>query len=71
MTRISAQLQNSLVKQQCVDQGDVPGSIPVLYDCHLEEPQVSQRIINTSSYRINTKRERVSVPAEMFLQHRG
>ncbi|XP_054893145.1 probable polypeptide N-acetylgalactosaminyltransferase 8 [Poeciliopsis prolifica] len=32
-------LQNSLVKQQCVDQGDVPGSIPVLYECHFEETQ--------------------------------
>uniref|UniRef100_A0A3P9Q718 Polypeptide N-acetylgalactosaminyltransferase n=1 Tax=Poecilia reticulata TaxID=8081 RepID=A0A3P9Q718_POERE len=39
-------LQNSLVKQQCVDQGDVPGSIPVLYECHSQEPQVSHRIIN-------------------------
>lgn len=58
VTRISAQLQNSLVKQQCVDQGDVPGSIPVLYQCHFEEQQVSQKVINTTSFWMNTKSKR-------------
>ncbi|XP_035521617.1 probable polypeptide N-acetylgalactosaminyltransferase 8 [Morone saxatilis] len=32
-------LQNSLLKSYCVDQGAVPGSIPILYECHFQPPQ--------------------------------
>ncbi|XP_039988162.1 probable polypeptide N-acetylgalactosaminyltransferase 8 [Xiphias gladius] len=32
-------LQNTLVKQYCVDRGAVPGNIPILYECHFEKPQ--------------------------------
>ncbi|XP_036001079.1 probable polypeptide N-acetylgalactosaminyltransferase 8 [Fundulus heteroclitus] len=32
-------LQNSLFKNHCVDQGVIPGNIPVLYECHFQEPQ--------------------------------
>uniref|UniRef100_A0A3Q2CEH3 Polypeptide N-acetylgalactosaminyltransferase n=1 Tax=Cyprinodon variegatus TaxID=28743 RepID=A0A3Q2CEH3_CYPVA len=30
---------NSLHKRMCVDQGAIPGSIPILYECHFQEPQ--------------------------------
>ncbi|XP_026167003.1 probable polypeptide N-acetylgalactosaminyltransferase 8 [Mastacembelus armatus] len=33
-------LQNTLLQQYCVDQGAVPGSIPILYECHFEQPQL-------------------------------
>ncbi|XP_054865307.1 probable polypeptide N-acetylgalactosaminyltransferase 8 isoform X1 [Amphiprion ocellaris] len=32
-------LTNTLLKSSCVDQGPVPGNIPVLYECHFQEPQ--------------------------------
>ncbi|XP_051237520.1 probable polypeptide N-acetylgalactosaminyltransferase 8 [Dicentrarchus labrax] len=32
-------LQNSILKSYCVDQGAVPGSIPILYECHFQPPQ--------------------------------
>ncbi|XP_071752954.2 putative polypeptide N-acetylgalactosaminyltransferase 8 [Centroberyx gerrardi] len=32
-------LQNSLLMSYCVDQGAVPGNIPVLYGCHFQTPQ--------------------------------
>ncbi|XP_070686358.1 probable polypeptide N-acetylgalactosaminyltransferase 8 [Pempheris klunzingeri] len=32
-------LQNALLRSYCVDQGDVPGSIPILYECHFQQPQ--------------------------------
>ncbi|XP_026166997.1 probable polypeptide N-acetylgalactosaminyltransferase 8 [Mastacembelus armatus] len=33
-------LQNTLLQQYCVDQGAVPGNIPILYECHFEQPQL-------------------------------
>nr|XP_015820921.2 probable polypeptide N-acetylgalactosaminyltransferase 8 [Nothobranchius furzeri] len=33
-------LQNTLFKKYCADQGVVPGSIPVLYECHFQQPQL-------------------------------
>uniref|UniRef100_A0A3Q2P0I5 Probable polypeptide N-acetylgalactosaminyltransferase 8 n=1 Tax=Fundulus heteroclitus TaxID=8078 RepID=A0A3Q2P0I5_FUNHE len=64
-------LQNSLFKNHCVDQGVIPGNIPVLYECHFQEPQVAQKVDNISSNQ-NTAPEtsRYSFPAAMFLQHR-
>ncbi|XP_070763618.1 probable polypeptide N-acetylgalactosaminyltransferase 8 [Enoplosus armatus] len=32
-------LQNTLLRNHCVDQGVVPGNIPILYDCHYQMPQ--------------------------------
>ncbi|KAM4618191.1 putative polypeptide N-acetylgalactosaminyltransferase 8 [Polymixia lowei] len=32
-------LQNNLLKDFCVDQGAVPGNIPILYGCHFQPPQ--------------------------------
>ncbi|XP_068458747.1 probable polypeptide N-acetylgalactosaminyltransferase 8 [Clinocottus analis] len=32
-------LQNTLLRSHCVDQGAVPGNIPILYDCHFQQPQ--------------------------------
>lgn len=32
-------LKNSLLKDYCVDQGTVPGTIPLLYQCHHQQPQ--------------------------------
>ncbi|XP_029378272.1 probable polypeptide N-acetylgalactosaminyltransferase 8 [Echeneis naucrates] len=32
-------LQNTLHEQYCVDQGALPGNIPVLYECHFQQPQ--------------------------------
>ncbi|CAJ1057219.1 probable polypeptide N-acetylgalactosaminyltransferase 8 [Xyrichtys novacula] len=32
-------LQNTLLKRYCVDQGPVPGSIPILYECNNMQPQ--------------------------------
>uniref|UniRef100_A0A3Q3SL97 polypeptide N-acetylgalactosaminyltransferase n=1 Tax=Mastacembelus armatus TaxID=205130 RepID=A0A3Q3SL97_9TELE len=37
---LTVQLQNTLLQQYCVDQGAVPGSIPILYECHFEQPQL-------------------------------
>ncbi|XP_029952809.1 probable polypeptide N-acetylgalactosaminyltransferase 8 [Salarias fasciatus] len=33
-------LSNSLLKDVCVDQGPIPGNIPVLYGCHRMQPQL-------------------------------
>lgn len=33
-------LKNSLDSSSCVDQGAVPGNIPILYACHSHEPQL-------------------------------
>uniref|UniRef100_UPI0037E92C0C probable polypeptide N-acetylgalactosaminyltransferase 8 n=1 Tax=Semicossyphus pulcher TaxID=241346 RepID=UPI0037E92C0C len=33
-------LQNTLLKRYCVDQGAVPGNIPILYECHSLQPQL-------------------------------
>ncbi|XP_041652212.1 probable polypeptide N-acetylgalactosaminyltransferase 8 [Cheilinus undulatus] len=33
-------LQNSLLKKYCVDQGVVPGNIPILYECSSLQPQL-------------------------------
>ncbi|XP_047452240.1 probable polypeptide N-acetylgalactosaminyltransferase 8 [Mugil cephalus] len=33
-------LQNALFKDFCVDQGPVPGNIPILYVCHFQLPQL-------------------------------
>ncbi|KAM3870086.1 putative polypeptide N-acetylgalactosaminyltransferase 8 [Diretmus argenteus] len=32
-------LENSLLRSYCVDQGAVPGSIPILHACHFQSPQ--------------------------------
>ncbi|XP_061577317.1 probable polypeptide N-acetylgalactosaminyltransferase 8 [Cololabis saira] len=32
-------LKNTLFESYCVDQGELPGNIPVLYECHFQEPQ--------------------------------
>ncbi|KAM9377521.1 putative polypeptide N-acetylgalactosaminyltransferase 8 [Pholidichthys leucotaenia] len=32
-------LMNSLLKEHCVDQGAIPGNIPILYGCHFQQPQ--------------------------------
>uniref|UniRef100_A0A8C3AQ18 Polypeptide N-acetylgalactosaminyltransferase n=1 Tax=Cyclopterus lumpus TaxID=8103 RepID=A0A8C3AQ18_CYCLU len=32
-------LQNALLRSQCVDQGVIPGNIPILYECHFQQPQ--------------------------------
>ncbi|XP_037624516.1 probable polypeptide N-acetylgalactosaminyltransferase 8 [Sebastes umbrosus] len=32
-------LQNTLLISHCVDQGAVPGNIPILYECHFQQPQ--------------------------------
>lgn len=32
-------MKNSLLKSNCLDQGAVPGNIPILYDCHFQQPQ--------------------------------
>ncbi|XP_071361574.1 probable polypeptide N-acetylgalactosaminyltransferase 8 [Trachinotus anak] len=32
-------LKNTFFEQYCVDQGAVPGNIPVLYECHSQQPQ--------------------------------
>ncbi|XP_037539095.1 probable polypeptide N-acetylgalactosaminyltransferase 8 [Nematolebias whitei] len=32
-------LQNTFFKRYCVDQGALPGNIPVLYECHFQQPQ--------------------------------
>uniref|UniRef100_A0A673MT15 Polypeptide N-acetylgalactosaminyltransferase n=1 Tax=Sinocyclocheilus rhinocerous TaxID=307959 RepID=A0A673MT15_9TELE len=29
-----------LIERYCVDQGEVPGSVPILYECHYYDPQV-------------------------------
>uniref|UniRef100_A0A3B4ZMK8 Polypeptide N-acetylgalactosaminyltransferase n=1 Tax=Stegastes partitus TaxID=144197 RepID=A0A3B4ZMK8_9TELE len=56
-------LQNSFIKGSCVDQGPVPGNIPVLYECHFQEPQYcyyntdSEIIIGLiKSHKYNTNR---------------
>ncbi|XP_057693042.1 probable polypeptide N-acetylgalactosaminyltransferase 8 [Corythoichthys intestinalis] len=33
-------MRNSLLSNMCVDQGAVPGSIPILYECHFQQPQL-------------------------------
>uniref|UniRef100_A0A8C1SFP4 Polypeptide N-acetylgalactosaminyltransferase n=1 Tax=Cyprinus carpio TaxID=7962 RepID=A0A8C1SFP4_CYPCA len=33
-------LRNDIQKRYCVDQGEVPGSVPILYECHHYDPQV-------------------------------
>ncbi|XP_061678621.1 probable polypeptide N-acetylgalactosaminyltransferase 8 [Syngnathoides biaculeatus] len=32
-------IRNSLLRNFCVDQGPTPGSIPILYGCHFQQPQ--------------------------------
>ncbi|XP_042073720.1 probable polypeptide N-acetylgalactosaminyltransferase 8 isoform X1 [Haplochromis burtoni] len=32
-------LRNDLLKSHCVDQGSVPGNIPILHECHFQQPQ--------------------------------
>ncbi|XP_027128848.1 probable polypeptide N-acetylgalactosaminyltransferase 8 [Larimichthys crocea] len=32
-------LRNTLLMRQCVDQGADPGNIPILYECHFQQPQ--------------------------------
>ncbi|XP_042608887.1 probable polypeptide N-acetylgalactosaminyltransferase 8 [Cyprinus carpio] len=32
-------LRNDIQKRYCVDQGEVPGSVPILYECHHYDPQ--------------------------------
>ncbi|XP_050955905.1 probable polypeptide N-acetylgalactosaminyltransferase 8 [Labeo rohita] len=32
-------LKNDIQKRYCIDQGPVPGSVPILYTCHYYEPQ--------------------------------
>lgn len=32
-------LKNTMLKSYCVDQGAVPGNIPILYECHFLDPQ--------------------------------
>nr|XP_057943003.1 probable polypeptide N-acetylgalactosaminyltransferase 8 [Doryrhamphus excisus] len=32
-------MRNSLLMNFCVDQGAVPGNIPILYECHFQQPQ--------------------------------
>ncbi|XP_054475508.1 probable polypeptide N-acetylgalactosaminyltransferase 8 [Anoplopoma fimbria] len=32
-------LQNTRLQSYCVDQGVVPGNIPILYECHSQQPQ--------------------------------
>lgn len=32
-------LQNTLHRRYCVDEGAVPGNIPILYECHFQQPQ--------------------------------
>lgn len=32
-------IKNSLLEKYCVDQGPVPGSVPVLYECNYAQPQ--------------------------------
>ncbi|KAM6937346.1 putative polypeptide N-acetylgalactosaminyltransferase 8 [Xenentodon cancila] len=32
-------LKNTLFRSYCVDQGDLPGNIPMLYECHFQQPQ--------------------------------
>uniref|UniRef100_A0A3Q2YR67 Polypeptide N-acetylgalactosaminyltransferase n=1 Tax=Hippocampus comes TaxID=109280 RepID=A0A3Q2YR67_HIPCM len=32
-------MRNSLLRNLCVDQGPVPGTIPILYKCHFQQPQ--------------------------------
>ncbi|XP_018558997.1 probable polypeptide N-acetylgalactosaminyltransferase 8 isoform X1 [Lates calcarifer] len=32
-------LQNTLLRQHCVDQGVIPGNIPILYGCHSQQSQ--------------------------------
>uniref|UniRef100_A0A668A630 Polypeptide N-acetylgalactosaminyltransferase n=1 Tax=Myripristis murdjan TaxID=586833 RepID=A0A668A630_9TELE len=34
-------VRNSLLRTHCVDQGAIPGSIPILYGCHFQAPQYS------------------------------
>uniref|UniRef100_A0A3B4GWS3 polypeptide N-acetylgalactosaminyltransferase n=1 Tax=Pundamilia nyererei TaxID=303518 RepID=A0A3B4GWS3_9CICH len=36
---LTLQLQNDLLKSHCVDQGPVPGNIPILHECHFQQPQ--------------------------------
>ncbi|XP_074533234.1 putative polypeptide N-acetylgalactosaminyltransferase 8 [Halichoeres trimaculatus] len=33
-------MQNTLLKKYCLDQGAVPGSIPIIHECHLMQPQL-------------------------------
>uniref|UniRef100_A0A672QA85 Polypeptide N-acetylgalactosaminyltransferase n=1 Tax=Sinocyclocheilus grahami TaxID=75366 RepID=A0A672QA85_SINGR len=33
-------LKNDIQERYCVDQGEVPGSVPILYECHYYDPQV-------------------------------
>ncbi|XP_034540909.1 probable polypeptide N-acetylgalactosaminyltransferase 8 [Notolabrus celidotus] len=33
-------LQNTLLKRYCVDQGAVPGNIPILFECNMFQPQL-------------------------------
>uniref|UniRef100_A0A3B5A7D1 Polypeptide N-acetylgalactosaminyltransferase n=1 Tax=Stegastes partitus TaxID=144197 RepID=A0A3B5A7D1_9TELE len=51
-------LQNSFIKGSCVDQGPVPGNIPVLYECHFQEPQV--RLYLVLLLCVSTSRRRQS-----------
>lgn len=37
---LTVQLRNTLLMRQCVDQGADPGNIPILYECHFQQPQV-------------------------------
>ncbi|KAF4095036.1 hypothetical protein G5714_024114 [Onychostoma macrolepis] len=32
-------LKNDIQERYCVDQGEVPGSVPILYECHYYDPQ--------------------------------
>uniref|UniRef100_A0A672ZN54 Polypeptide N-acetylgalactosaminyltransferase n=1 Tax=Sphaeramia orbicularis TaxID=375764 RepID=A0A672ZN54_9TELE len=33
-------LKNTIYSRYCVDQGAVPGNIPILYECHSQQPQL-------------------------------
>ncbi|XP_043084359.1 probable polypeptide N-acetylgalactosaminyltransferase 8 isoform X2 [Puntigrus tetrazona] len=32
-------LKNNIKEKYCIDQGEVPGSVPILYECHYYDPQ--------------------------------
>lgn len=46
------QLQNDLLQSHCIDEGTVPGNIPLLYGCHFYQPQVCLYSVYVSVYYI-------------------
>uniref|UniRef100_A0A8C4X4E3 Glycosyltransferase 2-like domain-containing protein n=1 Tax=Erpetoichthys calabaricus TaxID=27687 RepID=A0A8C4X4E3_ERPCA len=53
-------LKNSIKEDLCVDQGPIPGNVPVMYGCHYFMPQVSIIIVHISQMRASKGRPQLS-----------